>query len=104
MSAERFVLHHFPEMDKKCVWYPVIVAVADGYLNYIRSQSVDNNPKIEFKANASLESYDKEYELLKDYEDPNGRVAKGVVKKEYQWMSRFALLNPGDCGIKTDEE
>lgn len=112
MSAERFVLHHFPEMDKKCVWYPVIVAVAEGYLNYIRSQQVDDNPK--FKANAyykfpitnnpsaKLESYNKEYELLKDYEDPNGWINKGVVKKEYQWMSRFALLNPGDCGVKTD--
>ena len=43
-----------------------------------------------------------EYELLKDYEDPSGRVLKGVVKTESQWITRFALLNHGDCKIKTD--
>lgn len=45
---------------------------------------------------------EKRYELLKDYEDPCGRVGKGVIKTEYQWMARFALLNEGDCAIKTD--
>lgn len=42
------------------------------------------------------------YELLKDFEDPNGKVYAGVRKTEQQWMARFALLNPGDCRIKTD--
>ena len=30
------------------------------------------------------------YELLQDYKDPNGSVAKGVRKTEHQWMARFA--------------
>lgn len=42
------------------------------------------------------------FELLKDYEDPCGRVAKGVRKTEKQWMARFALLDDGDCKIKSD--
>lgn len=45
---------------------------------------------------------EKRYELLKDYEDPCGRVYKGAIKTEYQWMARFALLNEGDCAVKTD--
>ena len=42
------------------------------------------------------------YELLQDYKDPNGSIAKGVRKTEQQWMARFALLNLNDCAIKTD--
>jgi len=42
------------------------------------------------------------YELLQDYKDPNGSVAKGVRKTEHQWMARFALLNPNDCAIKNE--
>lgn len=45
---------------------------------------------------------DKKYRLLKDYFDPCGSVMAGVIKDEYQWMARFALLNPGDCAIKKD--
>lgn len=42
------------------------------------------------------------YELLQDFTDPCGTVRKGVKKTEHQWMARFALLNPGDCAVKTD--
>lgn len=44
----------------------------------------------------------KKYRLLKRLEDPCGVVNIGVEKDEWQWMARFALLNPGDCEIKTD--
>jgi len=47
------------------------------------------------------DSYER-YELIRDYEDPCGTINKGVIKTEYQWMARFALLNPGDCKIKKD--
>jgi len=47
------------------------------------------------------DSYER-YELIRDYEDPCGTISKGVIKTEYQWMARFALLNPGDCKIKKD--
>jgi hypothetical protein len=42
------------------------------------------------------------YELLKDFEDPNGRISKGVRKTASQWCGRFALLNQSDCDVKTD--
>jgi hypothetical protein len=42
------------------------------------------------------------YELLKDYEDPCIRIAKGVRKTEHKWMTIFPLLNPNDCEIKDD--
>jgi len=41
MSAEEFVLHHFPEMDKKCVWYPAIVGIAEGYGKYLKEKGED---------------------------------------------------------------
>ena len=42
------------------------------------------------------------YELLKDFEDPSGKISAGVRKTEHQWIGRFALLNFGDCKKKTD--
>ena len=42
------------------------------------------------------------YELLKDFEDPSGKISAGVRKTENQWIGRFALLNFGDCKKKTD--
>jgi len=65
------------------------------------------NPELIKKENANSgypllgDSYER-YELIRDYEDPCGTINKGVIKTEYQWMARFALLNPGDCKIKKD--
>lgn len=42
------------------------------------------------------------YELLKDYEDPCGRIYKGVRHTERQWMRLFPMLGLGDCKIKDD--
>lgn len=43
-----------------------------------------------------------EYILLKDFEDPSGRVYAGVRKTRHQWVSRFALLQPSELDVKTD--
>lgn len=42
------------------------------------------------------------YKLLKDFEDPSGKVYAGVRKTEAQWLCRFALMNPGDCKKRKD--
>jgi len=42
------------------------------------------------------------YKLLKDFEDPSGKIYAGVIKTEAEWMQRFGMLEPGDCDIKDD--
>lgn len=42
------------------------------------------------------------YELLKDMEDPNGKVISGTMKTKHQWMGRFALLTEEDLELKKD--
>ena len=42
------------------------------------------------------------YEIQKTYECPTGRIRKGVMKTENDWMKDFPNLNQGDCDIKTD--
>lgn len=49
-----------------------------------------------------MDNMNTNYELLKNYEDPSGKINKGTVKPEVYWLDRFALLKPGDCAIKID--
>jgi hypothetical protein len=38
MSAEEFIQKHFPWLEKE-TWYPVIVAIAEGYASYLKNKS-----------------------------------------------------------------
>lgn len=42
-TAEDFIKHHFPNIDKQTEWYPALVAVADGYAKYIDKTNNVNN-------------------------------------------------------------
>lgn len=42
------------------------------------------------------------YELLKDFEYPNGKIYKGVIKNEDDWLSIFPMMEKRDFLIKKD--
>lgn len=43
-----------------------------------------------------------QYEILKDYEDFEGTIAKGTRMNESEWISRCGLLDTNDCSKFTD--
>lgn len=42
------------------------------------------------------------YKILKNYESPNRKIYKGVMKNEDEWLEIFPHLNKEDLQIKTD--
>jgi hypothetical protein len=42
------------------------------------------------------------YKILKNYESPNRKIYKGVMKNEDEWLEIFPHLNKKDLQIKTD--
>ena len=44
----------------------------------------------------------KRYKLLKDYESPTGKIYKGVIKTQLQWLDIFPKMTDNDFDNKKD--